>query len=493
MSGSRTEMVGAGIRFSAALAMYGMVGASVMAIDPILAEDRLISWRPGVEGGIPAVETRAKVRAVDLRARDAATVIQQAIDGLQGTGAVQLPEGRFTLSAPLRLKSGAVLRGAGPDKTHLVFDLPETTFAGAIQLHGRIREAGVPVDGTVQAASRTIATTGDTRLAAGQTILLFSVNDPDLMYTRPEWNEAWAGESPGQLLRVIGASDGVIETDTEVRLTHEAGLNPRISIIEPIAHAGVEDLSLARLDRSEDYIIGIQNAVNCWVRNIASDTCMRGHVWIDASRFVTVSDSIFHHAYDYGDGGHGYGVVAGKHATDCLVVNNAFRHLRHSMMVKQGANGNVFAYNYSDENVGGLCDISIHGHYSYMNLFEGNDVQFIKYADYWGPTGPLTTSFRNRVVSDIEVTDHSHRANVVGNTLVEGAVRVDESCEEVFVVGNRIGGTLTGPDPRMPASLFLDRRPPFWGDRPWPGIGADVDDTDSSPALPAERRLRAGD
>lgn len=465
-----------------------------MASDSILPDDRRIAWRPGVEGGIPAVETSVEISAADLKTQDAAGIIQEAIDELQGPGAIGLPAGTYTMSSPLRLKSGVVLRGAGPDKTHLVFDLPETTFSGAIQLHGRFVTTGLPIEATVKAGSRTIPVSGNAGPAAGQSILLFSDNDPDLMYTRPEWNEDWAGESPGQVLRVAGASRGVIETDTEVRLTHRASLHPRISVLEPITYAGVEDLSLERTDRAEDYIVGIQNAVNCWVRNIASDTCMRGHVWIDASRFVTVADSTIHHAHDYGDGGHGYGVVAGKHATDCLVANNAFRHLRHSMMVKQGANGNVFAYNVSDENVGGLCDISIHGHYSYMNLFEGNDVQFIKYADYWGPTGPLTTCFRNRVVSDIEVTDHSHRANVIGNTLREGTVRVDDTCREALVEGNRIGGTRTGSNRQLPPSLFLDRRPLYWGDdRPWPGIGADVDDADALPSLPAEQRLPARD
>ncbi len=78
------------------------------------------------------------------------------------------------------------------------------------------------------------------------------------------------------------------------------------------------------------------------------------------------------------------------------------RNLRHAMMVKTGANGNVFSYNYSKNvrrsewpnNYGG--DISLHGHYSYANLFEGNIVQNIMIDHYWGPSGPLNTFFRNR-------------------------------------------------------------------------------------------------
>jgi len=40
-------------------------------------------------------------------------------------------------------------------------------------------------------------------------------------------------------------------------------------------------------------------------------------------------------------------------------------------------------------------------------------------------------------------------------------------------------GTLTpeseAPVGNLPASLYLDGPPRFWSDRPWPGIGADVD------------------
>ena len=166
------------------------------------------------------------------------------------------------------------------------------------------------------------------------------------------------------------------------------------------------------------------------------------------------------------------------------------------MMVKTGANGNVLSYNCS----GGVqgrhsgCDVSIHGHYSYMNLFEGNVLQFLKYADWWGPTGPLTTCFRNRVTKGISVADASHRATIIGNTT--RSVSVARGCREALVGVTRKGGKVSWgklpQDTQLPASLYLDGPPAFWGDRPWPAIGADVDKgkPGSWTPLPAQDRYR---
>ena len=99
------------------------------------------------------------------------------------------------------------------------------------------------------------------------------------------------------------------------------------------------------------------------------------------------------------------------------------------MMVHIGANGNVFGYNYSIEpyqNEGGNwtpCDISIHGHYPYANLFEGNIVQEITVADYWGPAGPGNTFLRNRVEKEgITLEDSSNYQNFIGNEIIKGGL-----------------------------------------------------------------------
>ena len=67
-----------------------------------------------------------------------------------------------------------------------------------------------------------------------------------------------------------------------------------------------------------------------------------------------------------------------------------------------GVNGNVIAYNYSIEPnrsefpAEASADISLHGHYPFSNLFEGNIVQNIQIDLTHGPNGPFNTFFRNR-------------------------------------------------------------------------------------------------
>ncbi|MDP6379952.1 MAG: right-handed parallel beta-helix repeat-containing protein, partial [Phycisphaerae bacterium] len=386
--------------------------------------------------------------------------------------------------------SGVVLRGRGPDKTHLVFNSPNTIWYGAIRMSGSKSKRTVRVLGGSERGSRKLTVESTEGLKKGQTILISRDNIPAVMYTKPQWKASWDVRAVGQILRITAISGKTIEIDTPLRLAYPKSLNPGFQILQPIERAGIEDLHIKRLDKSEDDMIGINKALNCWIRNVESESCMKSHVLIFFGRFLTIEGSYFHHAYNY-SGGHGYGVDVNKHTTDCLITNNIFHDLRHSMSVCLGANGNVFSYNYSFKNT--LNDVCIHGHYSYMNLFEGNIVELVKYADWWGPTGPLTTCFRNRVATEIVLYDHSHRATIVGNT-IQRQIDTDSTSKDTFAEGNLIRSKMVwqkvAAGSRIPASLYLKAKPAFWGNRPWPGIGADVDAKGARMRLPAEDRYR---
>ena len=486
-----TRLCGCSILIGVLLCVHARPSAAESVIPP----DRLVDWRPGVQARLSAPEAGERIRLTPdaLKGPDAAKPIQQAIDRIGKSGVVLLPPGEFTLRTGVRLRSGVVLRGSGPDRTHLTVDLSERRTVGAISFKGETQGRDFALSGGFETGSTRLEPSGPAPLTKGQTIIVYSENDPEVMFTDRRWDVVWARQTVGQIVRVEEVTDKGIRIDVPLRLSYRKELRPRIRVLQPIENAGVEDLHIRRRDRLEDAIISIWKAVNCHVRNVHAEHCMRAHVWIVDSRFITVEGCYFHHAHDYGGGGHGYGVVAGKRTTDCLVTNNIFEHLRHAMMVKEGANGNVFSYNYSFDNVR-LTDISIHGHYSYMNLFEGNVVQFVLYADHWGPTGPLTTCFRNRIATRLAVRDHSHRANIVGNVLLGGDVEVHDTCRDAFVAANLVGGKWAAgkasPGSRLRASVYLKEKPSFWGNRPWPGIGADVDRSGTGTPLPAEDRYR---
>jgi hypothetical protein len=464
-------------------------------------EDRLPAWDAGVRGGIPQLPVVAEVGAEELEARGS-QVIQAAIDGISGRGAVLLPSGKFVLREPIHLRDGLVLRGRGAGVTELTFDIPPpeedgTTVRpayGAVRLAGEREDREIRITKGYQKGSQYLEVSSGQSLAVGDTILVYSENDPELMYSEARWDVGWALQSLAQIVKVVDVEAETVRIDVPLRLDYKAELQPRIKRIRPIEWAGVEDLTAMGADGFDDSIIGIEAAENCWVRGVESAYTGRGHIWINFSRFVTVTGNECHHAYDYGGGGNGYGIVAGNVATDCLITDNLLHNLRHSLMTKRGSSGNVFAYNYSTdrrrEPAGRplLCDISVHGHYSYANLFEGNVVDFVELADYWGPTGPQTTFFRNRVMEKLEVRDHSHWTNLIGNEVVAGRILVEDNCEHVLLLGNREAGEpACCREPSLPASLYYTEKPPFWTDLPWPAIGPGTD-PDREVVIPAQTR-----
>jgi hypothetical protein len=226
----------------------------------------------------------------------------------------------------------------------------------------------------------------------------------------------------------------------------------------------------------------MQNVARVWVVRVVSELAAKYHVHVDTGYQVEVRDSEFHDATDHGGGGHGYGVELGTHTTDALVENNIFRRLRHSMMVHLGASGNVFGYNYSREPMGVTipADISVHGHYPFANLFEGNVVQGVAVTDFWGPAGPHNLFFRNRIEqAGLRLADASHHQNVVGNELASGAITRDRTVDPatLLIHGNRVDGTV-GWDPdiadqELPDSYYLETKPDFFGAMEWPSTGSD--------------------
>lgn len=449
--------------------------------------DNLPRWQAGVRGGIPDVPNQANAKdagAIADGKTDDTGAIQQAINGVKPPGAVYLPEGTYLLKGQLNLRSGVVLRGAGMDKTHLRCENPQG-WSAVVRIVGGAAGPEVPLAAGYEAASARLTTAGAPGLEPGQYFVILSDNDPKLHWTHAKWERPYAKNLKAQVLRAAAVDGTTIEIDRPLYLTQQKRFNPRIKPLKAIERAGIEDLHISRANDYNTFIFVFDYAADCWVRRCHTEYGYRGHVWIQYSRGITVRDCVMHHAHDYGGGGHGYGIVAGHWATDCLFENNLLFSLRHAMMTKEGACGNVFAYNASYD-CKWVSDISQHGHYPYMNLFEGNVVTAAVFSDWWGPVGPGNTCFRNRVRAGIRVEDHSHDQNVIGNTIRKGGVKVSKDSMRARVEKNlflksspsgRDAVTLKSPAPawQMPASLYLKEKPAFWGTRPWPAIGADVD------------------
>lgn len=437
--------------------------------------------------------------------------IDSAIDALNGNrGVIYFPPGLYRIGTNLHLPDSTILRGASADSTHLRFDLQ-----GAIS--NCISISGSPVSAF------------DTVVGAFQGLNYLTVYDPsiyqvgmylELLVDNGSWDTqpvSWADNSVGQILRIDSiipsGVGGTLFLQSILRADYTTGTwgsNARIRIIEPAREAGIECLQISRADSAGTgvcYNIWFNYAVNCWVRGIESSKSIGSHIQLDASSRISITGNYIHHAFAYdGASTHGYGITLFNHTGECRIENNIMRYLRHSFSLQTGANGNVLAYNYSREpnrsefpaDYG--ADISMHGHFPYSNLFEGNIVQNIQLDQTWGPSGPYNTFFRNRAElygilmtsGTVESNDQHFVGNEVtstapftGNYILYGTGHIE--------YGNMIRGALTpaGTSPLNDSSYYLQSRPSFWnGGSPWPSIG--IPAVPGSGSIPARDRFLNG-
>jgi hypothetical protein len=217
-------------------------------------------------------------------------------------------------------------------------------------------------------------------------------------------------------------------------------------------------------------------------------------------------------------------------ATDNLVEDNIFYYLRHSMTVEFGSVGNVFGYNYSHRLFENrypasnwlMIDAHVHGGHSCLNLYEGNIVAHIGCDNNLG-SSRYNTFFRNHVerysqgeskeivdnVNAIMFLKYQLYENVVGNVLCRPGdtgdvwligwhnedVRepIDERVEDTLLrhgnydyVTGKTGWDPAISDHNLPDSYYLSSKPAFFGNKPWPAIGSDLNPMVGG--LPAKER-----
>ncbi len=482
--------------------LFRAFGGGTAPAPAIIPEARRIDWNPGIPGGIPddpVTVTVSDFGAAGNGTADDTAAFAAAFDALPiGGGVVYAPAGTYRLTSTLELGDGQVLRGAGADATSLRFDLGGSSDP-AIEMVTYERGDWVAISAGFAKGSTTLTLADASGITAPTFAEIQQANDPTVMYTEPEWEADWAESSVGEMVRVVAVEGNTVTLAEPLHHSYRADLDPVFRTQGLVERAGVERLHLERLDGGDGDAIAMKNAAYTWVREVESEMTVRAHVGVSAVYGCEIRDSYFHHSHDYGGGGHGYGTSLGNHVTNCLVENNVFASLRHSMIIQVGANGNVFGYNFSrdshDDSGNLLPDISLHGHFPFMNLFEGNIVEEIGISDYWGPVGPGNTLLRNCVeVEGVFVRDSSHRQNLVGNVLhgSPDTIQVDGSVEGTLAHGNFEAGTMVwDPDITVrviPDSSYLEGAPAFYGAMPWPSTGADHPASCTNPA-----RVRWGD
>jgi hypothetical protein len=354
--------------------------------------------------------------------------VDSAISSLKEVGGVIFfPEGTYLIKSPLNIPSGVVLRGEFPKRSLLIFD-----FVGdAIKIFGKNVNTWTPLILPSDIHSDRISVSNPNLFSVGGYAVIRQANDPS-------WNikDRWAEYSAGQIINITDIKGNILFLERPLRHNYSLKRNPEIGPFIPNERSGVENLKIERRisgtnrERDNKHTIHFYCASNGWVKGVHSYKAFGSHVAITNSTKVEVAGCFFDDACEYDTGGSGGGVRVQSRSGECLIENNIFRRLRHSILLQSGANGNVFGYNYSCETRSSshpsfAGDISLHGNYPYANLFEGNIVEHIWIdRSHRGRNGPFNTFFRNRAEKcGFNMSDRkADNQNIIGNELFGGNI-----------------------------------------------------------------------
>jgi hypothetical protein len=425
-------------------------------------------------------------------------VLNGILATLPSTGAIlKFPAGNFLFNNTIELSNNLVLKGDGAEESMFTMDLEGSGHAFSIRGQSISGDTSAIVEPSAKDSEFMIVADAS-NFSNGDWIKTIQL-DSDLV------TSSWAVGTIGQITRVRSVSNDTIFLASPLRMNYDIAREPHIVKIIPAENIGLECLKILRIDDTapqQSSNIYYAYAVNCWISGIESENCTFSHIQTNFSSNLQVSKSYFHHAFGYGGGGRAYGVMLQLTSNECLVEDNIFEHLRHSMIVQAGANGNVFSYNYSFDpfwestpsNTAG--DVVLHGNFVYANLFEQNICQNIVIDNSHGPNGPFNTMLRNRAegYGIFFSATNSPEQNFLGNEITNRGfpfsfVNYTIQGDGHFIYGNDNKGIIDPPGSEMllDKSYAYTQRPIFIPQRQWAGIG--TPNATKSNSIPAADRL----
>ncbi len=392
---------------------------------------------------------------------------------------LNIPNGTYRFESPITLPPNFMLQGEEVDSCLFLFDLE--VERDLINIKGLALTDEFKVMASIEKGEVSISLDQAKGIDEGDWFKMVE-NDSTIIFSD------WAIASSGQIFQVKEIEGNTIITTAPLRRAYDIKNDPKLIKLKPIKNVFIDQLSIERTNptQSQTSNIAFDYAVNCLVKCVKSKFCNFAHLEISNSSNLEVVGSYFNDAFDFGGGGKAYGVALQYTSGACLVRDNNFQKLRHSILLQAGANGNVIAYNHSLEpfwtgtnlpsNSAG--DLVLHGNYSYANLFEGNHAQQIVIDNSHGLNGPLNTFFRNRLdLYGIFMSHPSEGQNFVANEVSnEGFLLGNYSLQgkNHFEFGNNIKGEYLpkGTGIAEEGSLYLDDVPTFYlSDSSWPVIG----------------------
>lgn len=363
----------------------------------------------------PVVDiTQAPYNADNTGNADITAIIQQAINDISSTGGVvYLPAGEYAMSVPSSRSYGAqissnniVIRGAGAGETKikntttnmrnkkLFYFCPSSAdWETNLNLQSALTEDALPLSFEVKVPNSELYVKGDWVLLRTDITDEFITEHNSTGYWTP------SGVKGQYLCRQVVSANPLTHTltlDAPIRYPMKTRDNARIyKLRAQLMESGMENLSIGNIQHpgsgfgEEDYnvsttaayqvhashLIVIQNAINCWVKNVHTyrptentgdfHTLSNG-IQLYHVRNITVEDCDFRNSQYEGGGGNGYMYIL--QGNDCLLKNCHAEGGRHNYSFKtMAANGNVL-YNCVSKDSYAATDF--HMHLSMANLID---------------------------------------------------------------------------------------------------------------------------
>jgi hypothetical protein len=315
--------------------------------------------------------------------------------------------------------------------------------------------------------------------------------------------------------------------------------------------AGLEDITFDNHFTGLRDIMEMDFCVNCWCLRVELKGSNRRALWMYGGLWNTIRGCKIHDGVPVDpqpgssySSDRAYGIFLGPGPSACLIEDNIFHTLSNCIAYEGAASGNVVAYNYmtnvlwSDNNSARMTIIG-HGAHPMMNLVEGNWLEGRFGADcYWGTSSHFTI-FRNRIQQQgppsvsqawtIDINRRNWYHNIVGNILgtpawentyeLSGATysydygpraiyRLGyQAVESTFNIGDsfvlntiyRHGNwdsvnnaqiwEASNTDHALPDSLYLSRKPAWFGSLTWPPFDPARPGSATASSIPAGKRF----
>ncbi len=447
-----------------------------------IPKERLTNWsNVGSKNQLPSDVNKIDFQQTkeELNLSDDET-INYIIENLNfGFNEIYFKNGFYLFTSPIVLKDSITIVGESSENTIIEFDL-----GGKYHLFSSIGSSNK--DTTELLAILKSGTNSfnidNHNLKKGDFIYLFDEDDEKV-------TSDWAKHSSGQIIEIESSTNNLVILNSMLRRDYEFENNPRIVTLNLRKNIGISDITIIRKDQTESqtsniYFEYVKDASVSCVRSFNSNFA---HITIAKSLNCQVKGSYFQDGFDYGGGGKAYGVMLQFATSECLVYNNQFNHLRHSMILQAGPNGNVISYNFSKDPywtdvslpANSAGDLVLHGNYPYSNLFEGNTVQHIVIDDSHGQNGKYNTFLRNRAELYglfMNPGTPTNSQNFIGNEIINTGFLMGNyflSGNDHYEYGNNVKGNTTpdNTDNINLESLYLTEKLDYYSISNWPPIG----------------------